>query len=262
MRTAKPKISVTKNYRMFHNHIDNRDLCQKKHRRLKSSMAKHGFLASFPIVCSRNGDQHLKVDDGQHRLAFAEELGLPVYYTVSDTAFDIAEINSAAVQWNLRDYANKWAKQGKKDYQEVIDFSEDHGIPIGMAFSILGGEQPSAGNKGNQIRTGTFKVREREFANEVAKTYAGLVDMSSSMRNSRCLGACSAVCRVPEFDSKRLLHGASKCRDKLVSYSSRDSYLELFEELYNYNRVKLVPLKMPAIQVMRERCPVKRKAKK
>jgi hypothetical protein len=62
-----------------------------------------------------------------------------------------------------------------------------------------------------------------------------------------------AVCRVEEFDPERLLHNAAKCRDKLVSYSTRDAYLGMLEQIYNFNRRQLVGLTALATMAMRER---------
>lgn len=64
-----------------------------------------------------------------------------------------------------------------------------------------------------------------------------------------------AVCRVKEFEADRLLHGAERCREKLVAYSNRDAYLDMLEGMYNFNRNarNLFALKMEATKAMRER---------
>lgn len=251
---ARNNISVTKDYRKFRSNIDNRDLCPQKHRRLKNSMAKYGFLRSFPVVCHQNGGTQLIVKDGQHRLAIAEELGYAIPYIVESTDFDIAEVNSAAVSWRFRDYLEKWAKHGKQDYQEAIDFADAHKIPVGLACGILVGDQ-GAKHVAKDVIAGTFRIKDRESAEGVASLYCGLVAMSPALKNRSCIAACQAVLLLPNFSSERLIHGASKCRDRLVSYSTRDAYLDLFESIYNFNRQKLVPIKMPVLQIMRDRNP-------
>lgn len=75
-----------------------------------------------------------------------------------------------------------------------------------------------------------------------------------------------AVCRVPGFDAKRLIGGAERCRDKLGSYSTREAYLEMMEEIYNFGRKQLVGLKSQAMMIMKDRnacnAKVKQKAAK
>ena len=246
-------ITTTSNYRLFRSDIDNRELQLKKHRRLKQSLMKYGFLRCFPIVCHRNGAKQLVVKDGQHRLAFAEELGIPVSYIIEEQDFDIAEVNSAGRGWSLTDYADKWAKTGLEDYQEAITFSDTHRVPLGMAFAILSGQQSYSASLSRRVMSGHWEVTDRTFAHKVAATYSGLAAISKTMKNARCLEACIAVSRVEEFDPKRLLGGADRCRDKLASFTTRDAYLDLLEEIYNFGRKHLVALKMPALQALRAR---------
>lgn len=72
-----------------------------------------------------------------------------------------------------------------------------------------------------------------------------------------------AVCRLDGFDAARLLAGVERCREKLVSYSTREAYLEMIEEIYNFGRRQLVPIKVNALNAMKSRSaaqPAKKKA--
>lgn len=251
-KTRPPKLNVTKNYRLFERNDDNRQLDMKKHKALFASMKLYGFLSSFPISCRRNSSQKLKVKDGQHRLAVAETLGLPIYWIEEPIDFDIALVNCTAKTWVPLDYARKHAVNGKKVYLEGLEFAERHGIPVAKAFSLLGGTTCY-----NNIRTsfidGTFKVKDREWAELVARIYTAVVDMSACVRSARFLEACMAVCRVSSFSASRLITNAKRCRDKLIAYSTRDAYLDMLEMIYNYNRSTLVGLKVEAVMAMRDR---------
>jgi hypothetical protein len=251
---ASPKVNVTKDYRLFHRSVENRSLDEKKHKKLFESMKLYGFLACYPIICCRNGDKQLVLKDGQHRLMFAERLNLPVFWIEEAIDFDVAVINSTPKIWVVRDYAEKFAAQGKKVYQEGLDFTDRHGLAVGIAFAML------AGNTGfTNIRTafidGTFKIKDREWAERVATTYAGLVQFSAQVRNARLLEACMSVCRVAEFDPARLLQNAKRCREKLVSYSTKEAYLDMLEAVYNFGRKTLLGLKSQAVMAMRDRNP-------
>lgn len=252
------KILSTKNYRLFQNNNgENRPLDVNRHRKLLGSMKKYGFLEVFPIIVTRNGDDHFIVKDGQHRLAFAESLGLPVYYVEDSTDFDVATINSTSKVWNLGDYAQKYASNGIKSYQEGLEFAEKHGLPISTAFCLLAGTT-SFSNFDELFLTGKFKVKDRKWADSVAGIYGPITTMSSSMKkNARLLEACMAVCRVPDFDPSRLLSGAERCREKLLSFSTREAYLDMLETVYNFGRSKLVGLKSAAMMAMRDRSAVK-----
>lgn len=257
---ATPKIHATRNYRLFKRSMDNRVLDLKAHKRLRKSMEKYGYLPCFPIVCHKNGDSHLVVKEGQHRLTFAEQLGLPVYYITSDVDFDVAEINCTPRTWRPIDYARKFAQAGNANYQEGIDFAERHGIPIGMAFCLLSGNS-SFTNIWDAYTSGKFRIKDREWANQVAGLYTAMTTLSKELRGKAFLMACLRVCRVEGFEPKRMLQNAQRCRERLVSYSTADAYLGLLEEVYNLGRHRLFGLRIAAQQAMKERNPTKRNEK-
>jgi hypothetical protein len=258
------KIQVTKNYRMFGRSSENRPFDLRKHKRLSESMKLYGFLREFPIVAIRDAKGNLIVKDGQHRLAIAESLGLPVYWIEASKDWDVAVVNSTAKPWLIRDYAEKHAANGLSAYRDGLEFADQHHIPVGVAFAMLAGTT-SFGNIESQFVDGTFKVKDRKWAEAVASLYGPLVLLSQAVRHSNFLAACMAVCRVAEFDTKRMLANAERCRERLVSYSTREAYLEMLEEIYNFGRhgPRLVGLKVEAMKVMRERnATVKAKAEK
>lgn len=251
-RIVTPKINVTKNYRLFTLSDENRILNPSKHKRLRRSMMRYGFLPWFPIVCLRDNSGKLVVLEGQHRLAFAESLSLPVYWLEATESFDIAYINGTGERWKVRDYAERFALNGVKDYIEGLRFADLHGIPIGRAFALLSGVA-SLGTIDDAFKAGTFTIKDRGFADLVVSIYVPLTSLNKKIRNTRFLSACMAVCRVHEFSAQRLLQNAARCREKLVSYSTQDAFLDMLEEVYNYGRPKLVGLKAAATMAMRDR---------
>ncbi len=215
-------------------------------------MKLYGFIPSFPIICHRDSKGHLHIKDGQHRLAFAETLGLPVHWVEEPIEFDIALINSTAKVWVMRDFAEKHAANGKQDYRNGLDFADKHKLSIGTAFSLLAGTTGFT-NVAEDFRNGNFKIKDREWAEAVAGIYVPISTMAPATKNMRLVEACMAICRVAGFDASRLLSGAERCREKLVSYSTREAYLEMLEHIYNFGRTKLVALKIEALKVMRSR---------
>jgi hypothetical protein len=253
MSDSARKIQATKNYGLFTRHSnENRKFDMAKHRKLLESMKLYGFLKCFPIVCIRDKNGNLIVKDGQHRIAIAQTLGLPVYWVETSEDFDVALVNSAAKPWIVRDYAEKHAANGLRAYSEGLAFADEHHLPVGTAFSLLAGTT-SFTNVQEAYISGKFVVKDREWADAVAGIYGPLVALSPAIRNARFIEACMAVCRVPDFDAKRLLDNAKRCRDKLVSYGTRDAFLDMLEQVYNFGRVKMVGLKVAGIMAMRER---------
>jgi hypothetical protein len=252
MAATSRKVQSTKNYRLFTRSEENRQTDIKKHKALMRSMRKYGFLPCFPIVCVRDEKNRLVVKDGQHRLAIAETLGLPVHWIEEATDFDVATINSTAKVWTVRDYAERWLASGKAAYGEAMEFAEQHRLPLGIAFAMLGGVSSFNGISDPFMR-GDFRVKDREWADAVAATYGPITKLAPATRNARFLAACMAACRIPDFDVERFLANARRCQDKLGAFSTRDAYLDMMETVYNFNRQKLVGLKAAATMAMRER---------
>lgn len=255
------KVNATKNYRLFGRSQDNRPMELKKHKKLLLSMKKYGFLPCYPIICYRDKSKSLVVKDGQHRLAIAETLGLTVYWVETSEDFDVAIINCTPKTWALSDYARKWAEGGRKNYQELQEFAEMHGLPVGISVAMLSGQTSFHSTVADAFYTGGFKVTDRAWADRVASTYGPLVRLAPDIRNGRLLLACMSACRVPKFDPERLLRNARRVREKLVPYSTRDAYLDMIEEVYNYGQKALLGVKALATMAMRERSPINNKKK-
>lgn len=249
---ASNKLNVTKDYRIFKRSEENRVTDIRRHRKLERSMKQYGFLKSFPISCHRLESGGLVVKDGQHRLAIAETLGLPVYWVEEVVDFDIALVNSTGKTWGVRDYAEKYAANGKKDYAEGLEFADRHKINVGSAFAMLAGTT-NYSNIEPAYKDGDFKISDREWAEQVAAIYRPITELNGSCKTANFLGACMAVCRVDGFDGKRLVRGAERCREKLGSYSTREAYLDMLEQIYNFGRMQLVGLKSLATMAMRSR---------
>ncbi len=249
---SQKKIQVTKNYRLFKISEENRNLELARHKKLKLAMQEYGFLPSFPIVVFRSSTGELIVLDGQHRLAFAEMLGLPVYWTESAVEFDIAKINGTTKIWLIRDYAEKFAKQGMKPYEQLIEFADRHQMGISLSVCLLAGTV-SFGNVSEAYLSGRFKIKDHERAELVATMYTAFILMDKRLANMRLAEALVATSRVTGFESKRLTASLEHCKEKLHPFSTRDGYLDMIQEIYNYRKSKLVPLKINAIQAMRER---------
>lgn len=258
---AKTSITTTRNYSLFDHADDNRVTDIAKHKKLAASMKKYGFLECYPVVVRRDSKtKRLVIVDGQHRFELAESLGLPVSYIETSVEFDIAEINTTSVTWAARDYAEMYAKNGVESYVEGLQFCEQHGLPIGISFAILGGTS-SFTNVRSAFQQGRYAITDRPYADAVAATYGPMSMLSADVANSRFLQACMYVCRVEGFEIQRLIQNAKRCRDKLLSYSTRDAYLDMLDEIYNFGRAKLFPLKMNAVMTMRDRNVVSKTSK-
>lgn len=249
-----PKINVTKDYRLFSLSAENRPQDLGKHRDLEASMKEYGFIPCYAIICRRDEKGRLWVVDGQHRLAFAMKLGLPVYWTEDHTNFNIATVNNTQKSWVPIDYAKNFSDRGSEDYTRLLAFKEEYAIPLTTAAALLAGTA-SFTNTAEAFYSGEFKIKDEVWAKSVASLYTALIRLQKEMKGNLLLTACMAVCRVPAFSTKRLLQGAERKREELVCYGTREAYLAMLEKVYNFGAKNPIALQLEAKKVMKNRNP-------
>lgn len=246
MANSGAAIKSTRNYRLFVRSEDNRAPDLKAHRALERSMKKHGFLRCFPIVVRRFGSVW-QVLDGQHRLAFAETLKLPVHYVVAETEFDIAQINSTPKTWKPRDYAEKYAALGNENYRWALEFCDEYGLNISIGFALLA-DSSGYGNIRQAFIDGRYEIKALDaiVTELLGSTFQKIVSLSRDVYRHTFAIALRACFLIPEFDPERLIKCAERCREKLVAYSTIDANLGMLEEIYNFGRQHKLPLKFQA----------------
>lgn len=259
MASEMPKLQRTRNYAKFSMTKENREVnlltLRPEHKLLRELMQEHGFVPAYPIhVRVENGG--LAVVDGQHRLAFAKEFGLDVWYVVDSTRVDIADINRSQAGWNTIDYAKKWAALGRDEYRKAIDFSEVYHLPIAVSFSMLAGTQVFY-NIRKAFHDGTYKTSAINNAYRVGECFNAICKATKGMRNAQLANALWACTFVDYFDESRLIEAVQKRPGMLSRQGTRDGFLQMIEEIYNFARKVRVPLKFDAEQAMRARDPSK-----
>lgn len=225
------RTQCTKNYNLFTVSPDNRAVELGRRKDLRKSMELYGFLPGFPILCRRvNGK--LVIIDGQHRFGIAQELGLPVWYSVEDRAVDVAIINASQRGWNVADYVNRHAVAGNKHYVELIEFAALHHMPLSFAAGALFGHCNSQ-NVMVSLKDGTYKIRDWEYASRVAIIFGAVRNANKECATSHALFAISALCRIEGIDDQRMIKAIAKRADMLRRFNNRDACLSMFEAIYN-----------------------------
>src|ERR1700728_1996405 len=143
-------IQSTKNYELFKFLPENRDIKSSILEKLTKSIKRNNFLCDFPLIV----DSNYNVLDGQHRLAVAKALKLPIYYIISNTikSDDMAFVNDAGGKWIREDYIKHFAEKGNVNYVKLRDLLKKLNIPIHEAIIYIGGEKRVS----KSLRDGTY----------------------------------------------------------------------------------------------------------
>lgn len=248
-------IYRTMNYEKFTFSIENRDvnLTKIEARKLRESMKKYGWLISFPASCIVDNGK-LKVQDGQHRITIAKQLGIGIVYVIEPKNYDVADTNTAQAGWKPVDYMKRWQKAGIKDYHEIEEMRKTFKfMPFGACVSFLMGHYHYSHVRG-KFENGLFRVKSKGLAYRIAITYKKMITANSDCKGTNNLKALYACYLVEAFDDDRLIEKAEKFPHLLQNFARRDDYLEMYEEIYNHAvRSGRIPLKFLALEAIKKR---------
>lgn len=249
------KISQTRNYAQFVHDSTNRPITERdatKLKLLRASMQKYGFLP-FPIIVRRSGER-LRILDGQHRFAIAQELGLPVLWVETDRDdIVIAETAAAQSPWVLFHYVASFATQGHEDYKRLQEFAGETGLPLAKAASLLAGEAAHSGNVNENIRDGKFRVRDMAYARRVATILEVVKRHVPWALHSLSIAAISRFARVKDFDDAQMVKKIETHPHLLRRCATLEMFSDMYEEVYNHMSRARIPLAFLAREAMASR---------
>jgi hypothetical protein len=235
-------IYQTTNYDLFHLLPENRTVDPGHVRKLVAMITQSNLLHIKPLDVTAT----MGVIDGQHRLAAARELGLPVYYKIGQqlSEADITTLNVAQKNWQGPDYLHFWTVKGRTDYVALTAFRQRHPtLSFSNAKMMLGG---SPNNRAEEFRNGQWKAGEAYKAEQVAVLIERIA-AETSFKQAAHTGFVAAVyhcvANIDGFDAKEFMHKILKQPRTLVPCASHKQYLEMFDQIYNYqtraeNRVR------------------------
>ena len=236
------KLYKISDYDKFELHEHNRDL--RKLPTLRASMSQNGFDPGFPLRCVKNG-KRLKICSGHRRYHVAKDLGIPVFYVLTDTNVDIFDAETTVVPWNLEDFVRARARSGDGGAEAVLRYHEDTEIPLGSCVPLVAGYLCGARTPIYEMRCGTYKVGDQILATQIADLVRFLRDLGIEYaKTTRFVIALSRALVVPIFDIKTFKERATTNVNLFRIRSSLEEYLYLIEEVYNKHmpKHKQIPL--------------------
>lgn len=165
-----PIIESTRNYQQFNVLTYNRPILTANLENIKKSVELNNLLPINPIIV----DKDMNVIDGQHRLEAARQLGIDIYYIVSDNIApeDMISLNAAMRQWLLSDYANFYAGMGNPHYKSLITFCEKYEISFSLGILLLGNSaytQHEMKSMREEFKKGEFEAHNIEQVDALYK---------------------------------------------------------------------------------------------
>ena len=226
------KILKTSNYSLF-NKVDGNRLVSESHvKKLKASISTIDL--KIPIVVN----DKMQVVDGQHRLQARKELGLPVFYIVINGLGlrETQRVNSAAKNWNDKDFLDSFVQQNYAHYKTYKKFRETYQFGHQETVLLLSGSYYGGKNSAQEFKDGDFSVSNLELATDYAEKIYQIQPYYKGFKRRSFIFSMIKVFKHDQYNHDEFIAKLSYQSSKLVDCTSVDQYLRLIDDIYNFKR--------------------------
>ena len=225
----------TMEYNIFKEISSNREIDEKHVKKLMVAINKRNLLHVNPIVVN----EEMRVIDGQHRLAAAKELGVPIYYiqeTISRK--DISMLNSNQKNWTAMNYIDFYTVEKKEAFitlSSLINHYPDMAISALLTLSNGEGKRSL-----EQLKDGVLDVSNIFHCRKVCDLCIELnrYFQKDFVFDSRFPLALSAALETENFKAEILIEKIKVSPREWVPCHTKVQYMEMIEEIYNRNLSK------------------------
>lgn len=225
----------TTDYKQFKIMSGNRKIVKFHVENLGRSMALYPEIFKLkPILVNK----HMEVIDGQHRLAAAKKLGVPVWYDKVDNAGanEAIIINNNQRNWSIDDYARSFAAFGKQPYKDFIKLHEEHPhIPVYTIMRYIGGANSNA----PKFRVGEFETPILEIGKVFLEQLDELSELAPRIVQTHPSRAMFQVFQTSGFNFDRLLSKMNQVNPVMLKlYGKTEEIIRAVEDIYNFRQQK------------------------
>lgn len=189
------------------------------------------LLAVRPILVNKN----FEVIDGQHRLAAAKMVKVPVYYDVADLELeDTIIINHNQRNWLITDYAKSYADLGKQDYIKFLEMQQEYPwfSATGLMYYLHGVQRKKLGR---DFREGKFEITDLALSRKFLDQLEELQEIEPRSALLRSASAWLTVFKNPNYDHKRMMNKMRLFgKDQYHPYGRVNDIMRSIEDTYNF----------------------------
>ena len=221
-------VYVTNEYR-FMTIGGNRNVNDLHVERLKRSMEEHCLVA--PIIVNEKDE----IIDGQHRYEALKDLGLPVYYIVCEGygLSEVQRLNQVFRAWNVDDFLDGYANQGREHYIRVKQFKEQYNWgSTKMAIVLLNRHQREE-DVVAAFKNGTYKVDDMEWAINFVTALEAFQRYFPDYKTTNFVKAFRLLYECPRYVHKTMKKKLEYQGGLFEKRTTIGQYAELLTDIYN-----------------------------
>jgi hypothetical protein len=227
-------MNKTKQYSKFIYVKGNRPIDPNHVKKLAESIHEKNLLHLNPVLVTSK----MQVIDGQHRIEAAKLLKIEIYYEVSDeiTKSDMSRLNKNKKNWTITDYINYYCEEGYQIYIRFRDFAnENPQFKLSVLLKIV---LPSDGSEYTKsVQDGVLNISNMDKAKKIIDAINKINNLPFDFKfiyDCRFPLAIGKCITTPKFNIDNLTEKIKANPRRFVKCSTKEEYLELIEEIYNY----------------------------
>ena len=240
------RIRKTTNFDQFILIQENRPVDWNRVEAMSEEMKKRNLTDGYPVIVNSKEAGKKKfgecdgtkypVIDGQHRYLASHLSDTAMHFIVNDD-FTIDHIPAAAAfqkSWQLGDYLHHYCERGASEYKAFAGYMDRNGFSPATTLVVLCGDR-------NRHTSASFKSGNLK----IVKTWSDAIKFADCVnemhqylpfaKHSRFVEAFLEVFNTDNYTHSKLMGKLDYMSGKFRRCADRNSYLEEFEKLYNYN---------------------------
>lgn len=227
-------VFITSDYGIFEKLQGNRDVKDERVAAIIDSINSVGYQP-VPILVN----EHLEVVDGQGRLRACEMLGLPIYFTIKPGIGinECVAMNIKMKNWDIYDFINSYATQGKSDYIRLLEYCEK--LPDLTAIEVaLCLSDAYSKNIDRPLRDGYYKMMDTDenisLLSFIQKVKPHLMKIKGG--SNYYIPVLVGLYKFNLFDEDRMAEVIAKHGATMKSAYNADSAISELQTVYNFHR--------------------------
>lgn len=218
---------VSNDYSIFKLLPFNRAVDKAHVKTLVESMKLHGFKGVIQVIRTKfiNGKLEFYVVDGQHRIAAAKQLGLPICFELTDlntrreTAEFISQLNTSAKSWGTANFLSVWSSLKIEEYVKLERVQKETGFqitPLLEAYLFTSNQA--------DYRKGKMVFTNEELSDKIIQQ---MIDLNNYLPSKAfCRRAIVRVMRNPKYNHKKMISAIKQYVNLVGSFSENEQTLK------------------------------------
>lgn len=232
------KVYQTKDYSVFKYMKENREVKERRVKKIRESIDNVGWLRDPLLV-----NEKMEIIDGQGRFEVLKEKGLPVEFVIQERigVDECRAMNQDQTNWSVLDHVKSYCASGDKDYMNLKELADRHNEFNIMTIYSISNSKFSCGGGGDNsriLKSGKLDFSKEKFeeARETLDYVSRFIHIANRIGGSRSLFYCviGFIYQNKLCDTERLYDMLDKYSNRIPPVAATKETMTEISNVYNY----------------------------